>query len=142
MGQGKCRGEDRYSYNRRHVYNLKNLLNQGIRVTTEQGCADYCENDDECAGFQFYQNDPGAIDNCNIWTSEGYSGNGSSTSKCYMKVETVEATNNMTDAEKCSTLDPDCIECRADQLIGGCLKCSAGHYILAGVCYKTNGIWG
>jgi hypothetical protein len=37
---------------------------------------------------------------------------------------------------------PDCIECISGITIGGCRKCTPGHYVLAGTCYKTNGIWG
>jgi len=51
MTQGKCRGDDKYSYNRKHIYNLKTLYNQGVYVDTEQGCADYCNENDECKGF-------------------------------------------------------------------------------------------
>lgn len=81
--QGKCRQADKYNYDREHVYNLVNTL--GNVVNTEQGCADYCSKDIECVAWQFYQRDPGAYDNCNIWTGPGYTGNGAVSSKCYLK---------------------------------------------------------
>lgn len=136
MTQGKCRRSDKYSYSRNHVYNLKTTR---YKVNTEQGCSDRCNADNECKGFQYYQNDPGAYDNCNIWTSTGYLGNGSKTSKCYMKLANQATT---THTNRCSTIDPDCVQCMSGVTVGGCLKCSAGHYLLAGTCYKTNGIWG
>lgn len=84
MTQGKCRypGTSN-SYSRSDVYNLKNTR---FKVNTEKGCAERCSADSECEAFQYYQADPGAYDNCNIWKSKGYTGNGNSKSKCYNKV--------------------------------------------------------
>jgi len=84
---GKCRKYDKYSYNRNHVYNTKN--NPAANVINITQCAQFCNKDPTCKGFQFYLLDPGANDNCMIWTfNDGYTGNGSPTSRCFMKNDT------------------------------------------------------
>jgi hypothetical protein len=41
--------------------------------------------DPKCTAFHFYLLDPGAKDNCWIWTQEGYSGNGKERAFCWVK---------------------------------------------------------
>jgi len=83
---GKCRYSDKVSYNKNEVYNL---INTNYRVNSEEGCFDRCNEEKECTGFQYWQYDPQGkdFDNCNIWTGTGYVGNGSKSTKCFMKTD-------------------------------------------------------
>ena len=82
MAQGKCRKADKVTYNQEDHYNA---INTRHSVATEMGCHLLCEQDTRCTAFHYYHLDPGALDNCNIWTATGYTGNDSKSSKCYTK---------------------------------------------------------
>lgn len=85
MKQGKCRKADKVTYNQADYYNA---INTRHSVATEAGCHALCESDVRCTAFHYYLLDPGALDNCYIWTASGYAGNDSRSSKCYTKSTT------------------------------------------------------
>merc|ERR1711990_1307025 len=82
MKQGKCRQADKVTYNTDDHYNA---INTSRSVATEMGCWKLCEDDTLCTAFHWYNLDPGALDNCNIWTASGYTGNDSRSSTCCTK---------------------------------------------------------
>ena len=50
-----------------------------------KGCKKICANDIRCTAFHFYLLDPGAYNNCWIWTANDYIPNGSDRAYCYVK---------------------------------------------------------
>jgi len=89
-GNGKCRNylgdfnsEDSYfptgpNDKRPHDHRRK-------RVQDIKACMTVCAYDPECTAFHFYLLDPGAYNNCWIWTASGYSPDGSDKAYCYTK---------------------------------------------------------
>lgn len=56
-----------------------------MRVTNIRRCQKACEADPKCTAFHYYLLDPGAPTNCWLWTTDGYSGNGSEKAYCFVK---------------------------------------------------------
>ena len=82
---GKCRRAD-LSYDMKHVYEgggPKDIYQK--HVTNGVQCKRTCALDPKCTAFHFYLLDPGAKDNCWIWTHEGYSGNDREKAFCWVK---------------------------------------------------------
>lgn len=141
MKQGKCRQADKVTYNTDDHYNA---INTSRSVSNEYGCYQLCEDDTLCTAFHFYTLDPGAFDNCNIWTASGYTGNDSRSSICYTKdrpapEEEREAAMSSTD---CSNHGKECLQCDNNFEVGACTRCQGGLLLLGGACYETVNGWG
>lgn len=139
--QGKCRQADKVTYNTDDHYNA---INTSRQISTEAGCYQLCEDDPMCTAFHYYILDPGALDNCNIWTATGYTGNDSRSSICYTKDDPPpeaarDATPSSTD---CSNHGEECSQCDNNFEVAGCTRCQEGFLLLGGACYETVVEWG
>lgn len=87
-GNGKCRlpdgsfgSSDSYyptGPNDPDIYRTK-------KVRDIKHCKEVCDKDSDCVAFHFYLLDPGAYNNCWIWTVDGYLANGSDKAYCHVK---------------------------------------------------------
>lgn len=86
---GKCR-DTMGDFETEHSYfptgnNDPRPKDQQKRVRSIEGCRQVCIEDENCTAFHFYLLDPGHYNNCWIWTTSGYSGNGSHKAYCFIK---------------------------------------------------------
>ena len=91
QGHGKCRlADDTFNHDDSYFPtgpNDKRPSHQRKRVRDIKACKRVCDKDASCTAFHFYLLDPGAYNNCWIWTVEGYTPNGSDKAYCYLKQE-------------------------------------------------------
>jgi len=65
--------------------NDKRPGNQQKTARTVKQCERVCSTDPKCTAFHFYLLDPGAPNNCWIWTKDYYIPNGSDKAYCFVK---------------------------------------------------------
>lgn len=88
-GKGKCRLADgTFGHNDSYFPtgpNDKRPKKYQRRVRDIRSCKKVCARDPNCRAFHYYLLDPGAFNNCWIWTEVGYGPNGSDKAYCYLK---------------------------------------------------------